>query len=304
MGMFTAMRDASGLSKLIAAQSIDIIHAHRAAEHWLALLIPGRSRRAALVRTWHRNPSGEHRPILNTLASHTAGCVCVSRDDESVLIRAGTPRARFIHGAVDTAFFVPRSSEHKNEAPVVGQAARWKRENGRDRGQRFTLDIFSQLSHSQVWSGQVIGRGELARELREHAFTTLKLSADRVTVVSTQGKSASEFTALLSGLDVGLVFCVGSDGASRPALEMLSCGVPLIVANVPGLSELADRSDCVQLGPRNEASDWARMIEALLSQPEKLNAMRAAARKRAENVHSFRARGEALAAFFQECVVK
>lgn len=301
MGMLTALRDASDLSKIILAESVDAMHVHRATEHWLAMLIPGRSRRAALIRTWHRNPQGEHRPVLHTLAGNTAGCVCVARDHEAVLLGAGAPRARFIHGAVDTEFFRPRP--RLADGPiVVGQAARWKRENGRDRGQRFTLEIFSKLSPALYWRGELIGRGELEREFRQYAFDDLKLSAGRVAVIGTQGKTADEFAQCLGGLGLGLAFCIGSDGSSRPALEMLACGVPLIVADTQGLRELADGTDCVRVGPRGGADEWARAIEALLREPEALHAMQLDARKRAESTHSFSARGASLAEFYRECI--
>jgi glycosyltransferase involved in cell wall biosynthesis len=302
MGMLTALRDASHLSNIILSESVDVLHVHRAAEHWLAMLIPGRSRRSKLIRTWHRNPQGEHRPVLSTMAGNTAGCVCVAREHEAVLLGAGTPRARFIHGAVDTDFFRPR--QRLNDGPiVVAQAARWKRERGRDRGQRFTLEIFSKLSTALYWRGELIGRGELEREFRHYAFDELKLPAGRVSVVGTQGKSPDDFASLLSGLGLGLAFCIGSDGSSRPALEMLACGVPLLVADTQGLREMSDGTDCVKLGPKGGADEWARAIEALLRHPETILAMQHNARKRAETVHSFRARGEALAAFYRECVV-
>ena len=307
LGMLTTLRDATLLSRIANLQSIDTIHVHRASEHWLSLLIPGRNRRAKLVRTWHRSPLCEHRPILSTLAGHTAGCVCVAREHEALLLGAGAPRARFIHAAVDTAFFQPtwRDRPGPEKLPIhpviIGQAARWKRERGRDRGQRFTLDIFSKLSPALAWRGELVGRGEMERELTARAFSELRLPPERVAIVSTQGKSAAKFAAILGGLDVGLVFCVGSDGGSRPALEMLACGVPLLVSDTPGLRELADDSECARVVLRGGVDEWVRAIEALLREPERLKSMRAAARKRAETTHSFRARGEALAQFYREC---
>ena len=305
LGMLTTLRDATILSRIARLEAVDTIHVHRAAEHWLALLIPGRNRRGALVRTWHRSPLCEHRPILSTLAGHTAGCVCVAREHEALLLGAGAARARFIHAAVDTDFFQPtwrdRPGPEKLPPIVIGQAARWKRERGRDRGQRFTLDIFSKLSPALTWRGELVGRGELERELTIRAFTELRLPPERVAIVGTQGKSADEFAAILSGLDVGLVFCVGSDGGSRPALEMLACGVPLLVSDTPGLRELADDSECARVVLRGGVDEWVRAIEALLREPDVLKSMQASARKRAETTHSFRARGAALAEFYREC---
>ncbi len=303
LGMLTALRDAALLSRVVRSESIEAMHVHRAAEHWLALLAPGRAQRPPLIRTWHRDPRGEHRPVLSTLAGSVAGCVCVAREHEPVLLGAGAPRARFIHGAADTDFFRPREPRRTDsgEPLVVGQTARWKREHGRDRGQRFTLDIFSKLSPRLNWRGELVGRGELEHELARRAHAELELPPQRVKIVGTQGKSAREFAAILSGFDLGLVFCAGSDGSSRPALEQLACGVPLLVADTPGLSEIAEDSESALLGPRGGADAWARAIEALLSEPTRVRAMQSAARKRAETAHSFKARGEALAEFYRAC---
>ncbi|HLX61322.1 MAG TPA: glycosyltransferase family 4 protein [Planctomycetota bacterium] len=301
LGMLTALRDAAVLARIVRDEAVETVHVHRAGEQWLAYVASQGTVSMPLIRTWHRDPRGESYPVLHTLARHTAGCVCVSRDHERALLGAGAPRARFIQGAVDTDFFRPRANRCEGGAPVIGQAARWKRDKGRDRGQRFTLEIFSKLSPVYNWRGQLVGRGELENELTRRAFDELRLPRERVSLLSTQGKSPADFAALLNAFDIGLVFAIGSDGTSRPALELLASGVPLLVADVAGLRELADDPACALIGPGNDAAAWARTLEELLADPPRLNAMQQAARARAESVHALKIRGEALAAFYRDC---
>jgi glycosyltransferase involved in cell wall biosynthesis len=240
-------------------------------------------------------------PVLRTIAGHAAGCVCVSREHESVLQAAGAKRTRFVQAAVDTDFFRPSVARATGGAPLIGQAARWKREHGRDRGQRFTLDIFARLPGHLSWRGALVGRGELESEFTQRAYDELRLPSERVSLISTEGKSPLEFAALLGSFDLGLVFATGGDGGSRPALEMLACGVPLIVADVAGLRELADDPACALVEPSTDAGAWARTAAALLADVPRLKAMQTAARQRAEAVHTLKARGEALATFYGEC---
>jgi glycosyltransferase involved in cell wall biosynthesis len=301
MSMITGLRDASYLAKILREQNIQHVHVHRAGEQWLAYLASYGTTPPALIRTWHRDPRGEALPVLNTLAGHTTGCVCVAREHESPLLAAGAPRTRFVHGAVDTDFFEPRGERCAGNVPRIGQAGRWKREHGRDRGQQFTLEVFAALSTDLRWHGELLGRGEFEEDLRRRAYKELKLAPNRVSLTSTQGKTGSEFAAMLNALDLGLVLAVGSDGTSRPALEMLSSGVPLIVADVPGLRELAEDPSCAVVGPRHDVKAWARAIETLVADLPRLRQMQIAARERALAVHALRVRGESLAAFYREC---
>src|SRR5207244_7747468 len=126
-----------------------------------------------------------------------------------------------------------------------------------------------------------------------------KLSPDRVELAHTPVQSPYDFAKLLGSLSLGLVFRTGGDGTSRAAAELLACGVPLIVADIPGLRELAEDSSCALRQLTNDPRGWAHTIEKLLADPQRLAAMRAAARARAEKVHSLKARGEALIEFYR-----
>ena len=303
LGVLTLPGDLRRLSRLVREHAIDVVHAHRADEQWLAALVLG-LRRARLVRTWHRDPRGVSRTLRRALVRSAAGTVCVSRDHIASL-ETGRARIRYIPPTIDTNLFQPVSAA-TNGIRHIGQVARWKREKGRDRGQRFSLEVFRNLAADPEaanlgWSGAIIGRGELEGELRAAAYKQLELNPERVQFVNTEALTPQAFAAQLGALSVGLVFCVGSDGASRPALEMLSCGVPLLVADVPGLAELAEDNACVQVIRERDPQVWAQALKKLLNDPARLATMSLAARKRAEERHSLFVRGRILARFYAEC---
>jgi glycosyltransferase involved in cell wall biosynthesis len=113
--------------------------------------------------------------------------------------------------------------------------------------------------------------------------------------------SPTAFAALLARLDLGLVFAPGSDGTSRAAVEMLACGVPLLVADVPGLRELAADTACVICLPPEQPHVWAQAVWTHLQRsPEQITELRAKARAHAEQHHSLKAHGLALAKFYEK----
>jgi glycosyltransferase involved in cell wall biosynthesis len=289
--------DVRRLREIIRDLAIDIIHVHRSDDQLLAATSLGKELSARLVRTWHRNPGTVPRLLLPRLAKQVDGCICVSRQDVETLQNAGA-RSEFIHVGVDTTIFTPPPSPGTEVR--IGQVGRWKRErDGSDRGQRAALDVFAQLSPKLAWKGVLIGRGEMAETLRKEAYEERKLSPQRVELAHTPVQSPHDFARVLGSLSLGLVFRTGGDGTSRAAAELLACGVPLIVADIPGLRELADDSSCGQRQLANDPRGWAHTIEKLISEPERLIQMRKAARERAEKVHSLKARGEALSSFYQ-----
>ena len=300
--------DVRRLREIIRELSIDVLHVHRSDDQLLAALSLGRSLTATLVRTWHRDPNGVPRLLLGKLARQADGCVCVSRQHATALLANGAKAAEFLDVAVDTTVFCPSQMEQTSAAAsttMIGQVGRWKRgRDGADRGQQAALDVFDSLSTKLSWKGILIGRGEMGAALRHEAFTERGLSPQRIEILDVPKQSPADFARLLSSLSLGLVFNAGSDGTSRAGAELLSCGVPLLVADLPGLRELADDNSCALRQLPNDPQGWARTIEQLLTDNERLQQMRVAARQRAEKTHAMNVRGAALAEFYKAIRMK
>lgn len=293
--------DVRHLRSVIRELSIDIVHVHRSDDQLMTAAALGRKLSALLVRTWHRDPERIPRPLLSKLAAQAEGAVCVSRDHARALNTAGSPRTEFIHVAADTKVFTaPGNRAGRGGEFRIAHVGRWKRDrNGRDRGQLAALNVFQKLPPDLHWKGFLVGRGEMAEALHREAFVERKLSPSRVELVNFEKQSPRDFAALLATFDLGLVFTPGSDGTSRAGAELLACGVPLIVADLPGLRELAEDSRCAQRQLPEDAAGWAHAIEKIIKEPALIESMKRAARGRAEEVHSLPARGQALAAFYK-----
>src|SRR5205814_5164197 len=110
------------------------------------------------------------------------------------------------------------------------------------------LDVFGLLPADVAWQGVLIGRGEMEAELRREAEAR-RLPPGRVTLLNAIVHAPGEFAAILGTLSLGLVFRAGSDGTSRAAAELLACGVPVLIADQPGLRELAEDPHCAAALP-------------------------------------------------------
>ncbi|MFH0938738.1 MAG: glycosyltransferase family 4 protein [Planctomycetota bacterium] len=301
--VFSLPSDIRRLRHIIREQAITVVHVHRSDDQLLASMTIGRQTAIRLVRTWHRDPKSYLRLLCSKLVKQADAYVCVSREYVETLQAAGAARCRFIHAAVDTSVFTPftgTTTTAPETPPLIAHVGRWKRErDGTDRGQRTALDIFERLPEELAWNGALVGRGEMEEQLRRSAFVDRQLSPTRVRLINFAEQSPKNFARLLSTFSLGLVFTVGSDGASRAGVEMLACGVPLLVADRPGLRELAEDDACALRQPLDDPSSWAQTIRQLLAQPDRLVAMKRAARQRTECAHTLRARGETLAELYR-----
>ena len=300
MRLLRLPHDTRRLREILRELAIDTVHVHRSDDQFLASVAIGKTSTARLVRTWHRDPLGVPGFLLRRSARQVDGCVSVSREASDALTKNGAKESVYIPVGVDTEIFSPGTPQaDSDDAPRIGLVGRWKRDrDGRDRGQLAALDVFAELDRGLNWEGALIGRGELGDALRQEAYGARKLPESRVKIQHVPVQSPRDFAAVLSSLALGLVFRTGGDGTSRAAAEMLACGVPILVADVPGLREFADDPACVTRLLPDDPRGWARQIESLLKTPERLRSMRAAARTRAEQAHALKVRGAALAEFY------
>ena len=289
-------RDAARLRMLLRELAAGVIHVHRSGDQFLAAAAAGRDSTVRIVRSWHRAPASLPQWLSKLLTASDTGCLCAAREHVALLKSAGVACCEFIPATVDTDMFKPSPASATDATPLLGQVGRWKA--GQDRGQNAALEVFARLDRKLLWRGVLLGRGEREAELLRRA-EELNLPAERCRVFHFAKQAPEEFARILGGFALGFVFAAGSDGSSRPALEMLACGVPILVADRPGLRELAEDAACARRLLPGDPSGWAHAVEALLRDPAALQSMRLAARARAERVHALPVRGAALAEFYR-----
>jgi len=286
----TAPFDARKLRKICLELKIDIVHVHRSSDHLLARLAVGSGAHAKLVRSWHRDPGQSSPGTRGKLARWAAGHLMASREHKDLLAEDTDLPVQYLHPGTDTERYRPIEKQEGLRTLTVGLIGRWKRKE--DRGQNAVLELCTRLDLRLPWRLVLLGRGErqpdLERAIAAHA------RKDRLSMEVT----SDEYPRQAARLDLGLIFATGSDGASRPALELLACGVPIALADLPGLRELGEDPGCARLVRPKDLTDWTKTIEELIREPANLAQMSRQARARAEAVHALPKRGKALADFY------
>ena len=284
-------RDAKHLRELCHEHEIDVIHVHRSQEQMLVGWAFGRRSGPSVVRSWHRSPARVSKPLRRHMAAAVKGNICVAHDHMKALAAVGAPCVSYVPPAVDTDRFRP-TKKSPGDIPRIGLIGRWKA--GEDRGQRAFLEVLARIQSTVDRCGVLLGRGEGRQELLDRiAEYPCK---DRIELLET----SDQFARQVAALDIGLVFATGSDGTSRPAAELLASGVPVLLADRPGLRELGEDNDGARILPATDLDAWARVCEAWLAAPGERHATGSAARRFAEEQLGLAVRGRTLAAVYEK----
>ncbi|MCX7804055.1 MAG: glycosyltransferase family 4 protein [Planctomycetota bacterium] len=296
-------RIAGALASVVADYQPRVIHAHRTREQIAAtILLRGGRRGTALVRGMHRPPFSRSGLLSRLAMSGLDGLVLPCTDFlASFKNRTSSfPAAvAVLQGGVDVAEYRPdrRSEEVRRQltasgqdVPLVGLVSRFKE------GRRFELFFraIAMLPPDLPFAAACIGRGEREAELQGLART---MGLEGRLSVTDPGRAYADAVA---SLDVGVALDPGSDGSSRPALEMFASGVPVVGFRRGAISDLVLDGKCGLLVPDGDAAALACGIARLLRDRELRSAMGAAALERARRDFSLEALGRRLLEFYAE----
>ncbi len=279
--------DIRRLRQVIREEKIEIVHLHRSDELMLAQLANGKAHPFKIVRTWHRDPAEVSKAILHKLVKGCDAHICVSTSHEATLREAHAEHVTYLSPGVNTSLFQPRSDNAPIDGVIaLGLIGRWKSKE--DRGQKTLISLASKLDPRLKWKVVLLGRGEAKAELESLIAT--QPNREHITLTET----TADFPKQVANLDLGLVFKSGSDGSSRAAVELLASGVPILVADRPGLRELATDTLGARVLPADNLDVWTQTLKSLLSDVSELKKMKSAARDRAEKEHALSVHGQKL----------
>jgi glycosyltransferase involved in cell wall biosynthesis len=278
-------RDARRLRALMAAEAIDIVHAHHSHDHWLALGIRPRSRdgrRAVLVRTFHNARSVKSSLTARPLHRHTAAVFAVSRQIEMRCRTVGIPveRINWIPGAVDLSRFgdpgdgrAIREEFKLGLAPVVVSVARFAANRGHELLLAGFERLLGRLPEARLL---LVGKGE--RRGRLEQLVTERSLGHRVVFT---GYRDHDLPQVLAAADCFALMAAGSDESCRAALEAMAVGRPVVARHVGALPEtVVDGATGLLLGDATPES-LADALASILTDPIRARAMGQGGRHRA-----------------------
>lgn len=283
------LADARAIAAIARSEHIDILHANRGKDHWLAAAARLLMRRPPpLVRTRHVvTPAATH-PFNRWLYRYaTHGLYSVSQAAHDSL----GPLARLVPGpqavilsAVDTERFTPerRDPAMRGEMGVahhdllvvcVGRFQRVK-------GHRYLVRAAAQAVRNGAPLHLVVA-GRSSERQRARLAQEARLAGLPEGRLSLMGW-VEDLPRLLASADIGVVASVGSEGSSRAALEYMASGLAVVATRVGGLPELV-RPDIGRLvAPRN-AQALAQAIDAIAADAQAREKMGQAARALAKS---------------------
>lgn len=251
-------RDAHRMARFVREIGIDLVHAHRGKDHWMAVAA-ARMTHFPIVRTRHVvTPVKGHWANLWLYSRATAAVISVSRAVEAGFGRLAKriPNRCVILSPVDHEKFNParRSEEWRREAAegLAGGGAKGDRSgaaNGDSRlkwvgligrfqtvkGQRVFLRAAGRVA-AEVPEARFLlaGRGEAVR-IRKYGELATELGyGDRLKIMGV----LEDLPTALASLDVSVIPSLGSEGSSRVGMESMASGAPIVASWVGGIPEI------------------------------------------------------------------
>ena len=295
--------NAAKLSRLVAEQSIDVLHARSRAPAWSALITARRSK-IPFVTTYHGayGEKSAFKRLYNSVMVRADRVIANSGFTRDLILdRYGTDPSRVtvIHRGVDLAAFDPakiaparlddlrRQWGIPDQRPVILQAARltgWK-------GQRITIEAVARLQTqgrlgpiALVLAGDAQGRDGYADDLRRLA------QAQGLDGIVYFVGHVSDMVAAFRLAQVTVIASIEAEAFGRTATEAQAMGCPVIATDIG-----APRETVIPFaaGAENTATGWlvppadpeslaARLADALNLSPAMRDQMGARARRNVE----------------------
>ena len=290
-------RDIRGLRRLMGAADIQVLHAHRGQDHWLAAATLrlggggrgggkkeiGRPPRSSAPGT-SSNPSGRIRPTAGSITGPRTGWSRRPKKSGrglSARARSGPHGIITLRGGVDARDFRPglngRADREKFGIPDSDVVFGMNSSFIRLKGHMTALEALARLRRRGLPARilPACAGGDQEKVARRAAEMGI---GDAVHLLGFR----SDLPTALSAADAGLFAARSSEGTSRAVLEWMALGKPVVATDVGCVRELLrDGTEGLIVPPENPAA-LADAMERLVRNPERRRDMGRSARDRAE----------------------
>jgi glycosyltransferase involved in cell wall biosynthesis len=242
------------------AVRFDVLHCHLPHDHTLArLALRGLSGQRMLVRSVRHPRHLRRDPFHRFLFAGTHGVAFATEALAGLGRRwpSFTRRATVtLPPAVEKRFLRPGDGdgararlEVPREAVVAGTVGKLHRSRGQD------LFLRALAAAPGVW-GLIVGQGEHEEELRRLAVALGVAPRVRFT-----GYVEEHLVDLYAAMDLFVFPAAGSDWGHRAVVEAQACGVPVLAADLAGVTELIEVGATGDVYPRHDAAALAVLLE-------------------------------------------
>lgn len=281
---FANRKDAEALARHIDAEGIDIVHAHRLQDHWVAAAAVKRSaRKPFLVRTCHDGVP-QKRSIRNRILYKDKTDLLIQLTRDGYQADGSTFRMNrrlvYLPPGVDTDRFDPAKVEGdlrdelaiRRDEIAVGVVARIQEHRRFD----LLLEGFRRIIYKyQNLKLVLVGRGTKMEQVAVRPVKRMKIE-DKVVFA---GYRRDDYLQALKTFDILVFMAPGSDGTCRALLQALSMGVPAVTPTVGILPEIVQDGVNGFLASPGSAGDIAEGLARLVRDPVLRKRMAANARR-------------------------
>ena len=238
---FDFQRDIRTLTKYCAVWKPHVIHCHLSHDHWTGIVLKSLLReKPVLIRSIHESRKLKDSFGDRQLFSRTDGFIIPSENFADIFAKSyniNPSRVMPVGGVVDVNRFSPGLDTRAirseigvtDQMPLIGIVSRVKA----GRGHRRLIEAFRQVAKAHPEARLlIIGRGELLEKLKEEN-RDLRIEG----LLHFLGYRKEDLPDILNVLLVKVLLAEGTDGTCRAVLEAMSCGVPVIAAEVGVLPE-------------------------------------------------------------------
>ena len=186
-----------------------------------------------------------------------------------IIVRYGR-NAEVIHNGVDTSRFTPQVRPACGTFTLisVGRLVGWK-------GHRIVVQALQGLPDAVRYV--IVGEGP-EREALENLAGSLGVGG-RVHFAGRVGHDA--LPRVLAQADALVQPSIGEEAFGISVVEGMACGLPALVSNQGGLSEIVEDDSCGLRLPPGDVAAWRAAIDSLARDPARVRRMGEAARERA-----------------------
>lgn len=285
---FAAWRGAFALRQLIRREHIVLVHTFFESSDLWAGLVTRLLTPAKLI--WSRRDMGilrgrKHARAYRLLRHLPHGVHAVSEQVRAHAIHVdGVPRERTLtlYNGLDLNRFPHTFRDNRGEHLVVLTVGNIRRVKGHDVFIKAAARVHANLPHvTFLVAGEV-----LEQPFFEELLALVEASGlgDRFHFLG----GVDDLPAQLAAADL-FVLPSRSEGFSNSLIEAMACALPVIATDVGGNAEAVERNETGLIVPSENDEALADAMLALLSSPEKRQAMGIAGKKRAEAVFSAQA---------------